>query len=193
MMSSPSSEDSSSATDGDSRRRIPELLTNITCTVEEGETFYKCPFFNCTRKFRHKRNLVSHFRADHQSAKRPHACTFPNCNKSFLRPAHLMIHSRIHTGEVINPSFLNWLAQKPYKCDICGKRWNQKSALKQHMRSHTGEKPFRCTVEGCTKRFSTSSSCKRHAMAHEKLLSGEQKMALTFIVNWTAPHLLIYL
>jgi len=36
------------------------------------------------------------------------------------------------------------------------------------MRSHTGEKPFLCTAEGCTKSFSTSSSCKRHISTHGK-------------------------
>jgi hypothetical protein len=34
------------------------------------------------------------------------------------------------------------------------------------MRSHTGEKPFICNVEGCDKSFSTSSSCKRHVLTH---------------------------
>jgi len=35
------------------------------------------------------------------------------------------------------------------------------------MRSHTGEKPFTCTVHGCDKKFSTSSSCKRHILTHD--------------------------
>jgi hypothetical protein len=35
------------------------------------------------------------------------------------------------------------------------------------MRSHTGEKPFTCTVQGCDKKFSTSSSCKRHILTHD--------------------------
>jgi len=58
--------------------------------------------------------------------------------------------------------------EKPFHCSMCGKSWNQKSALTQHMRSHTGEKPYVCPMKGCHKGFSTSSSCKRHKLTHLK-------------------------
>lgn len=48
----------------------------------------------------------------------------PYCGKSFERVGHLERHKLIHTGE------------KPYGCDICGRRFNQKSSLKGHLKTH---------------------------------------------------------
>ena len=45
-------------------------------------------------------------------------------------------------------------------CDLCGKNFSSKSALKQHILIHSGEKPFKCNF--CNKSFNDGSSMRRH-------------------------------
>jgi KRAB domain-containing zinc finger protein len=35
---------------------------------------------------------------------------------------------------------------KPYKCDICGKGFSDISNLQRHIRIHTGDKPYQCNI-----------------------------------------------
>ncbi|KAI9246807.1 hypothetical protein EDC94DRAFT_626788 [Helicostylum pulchrum] len=55
---------------------------------------------------------------------------------------------------------------KRYICLICGKRFVRPGSLTTHTYSHTGEKPFQCTVEGCGRRFSVVSNLRRHGKIH---------------------------
>uniref|UniRef100_A0A3Q3FG13 C2H2-type domain-containing protein n=1 Tax=Labrus bergylta TaxID=56723 RepID=A0A3Q3FG13_9LABR len=42
-------------------------------------------------------------------------------------------------------------SERPYSCQICGKRFRRAETLRRHNRVHTGEKPHSCDV--CGKMF----------------------------------------
>jgi len=52
--------------------------------------------------------------------------------------------------------------EKPFKCSMCSKAFNNCGRLKIHMRVHTGKKPYKCSL--CSKAFDDYACLKLHIM-----------------------------
>ncbi|NWH69142.1 SALL3 protein, partial [Geococcyx californianus] len=50
-------------------------------------------------------------------------------------------------------------------CKFCGKVFGNDSALQIHLRSHTGERPYKCNI--CGNRFTTKGNLKVHFQRHK--------------------------
>ena len=53
-----------------------------------------------------------------------------------------------------------------HRCRYCGKVFGSDSALQIHIRSHTGERPYKCNV--CGSRFTTKGNLKVHFQRHSQ-------------------------
>ena len=66
-----------------------------------------------------------------RGCERPWGCG--ECGKKFARHLELVNHRRIHSGD------------KPFQCEVCGMRFNQKQNLHTHVRHiHLGERRYEC-------------------------------------------------
>ncbi|XP_063370737.1 zinc finger protein 37-like [Cydia amplana] len=97
---------------------------------------------------------------------------------------HLQHHEALagndttHTAvsDSLNTHILSHTGAKPYSCEICKKRFAQKSYLNRHVKSHTGSslnthirshagaKPYSCDI--CKKRFARKSNLNTHILSH---------------------------
>lgn len=115
----------------------------------------------CNKAFNEKGNLKTHLRF--HSELRPFKC--PHCTKSYKTNGHLKDHIEIQHNLI-----------KKYDCQYCHKKFGRISTLKAHIRTHTGEKNYKCKMEGCNKWFAEKGNMEIHYSRHLKKLNKTEEI-----------------
>ncbi|CEP10745.1 hypothetical protein [Parasitella parasitica] len=95
----------------------------------------------------------------------PHPCQWKGCDTSATTLDQLIVHIKdIHVGSGKPAYICEWAS-----CPREHKPFLKRHKMQNHMRTHTGERPFECQVKGCDKRFSRPDSLNTHVKTHSSV------------------------
>ncbi|XP_072540854.1 zinc finger E-box-binding homeobox 2-like isoform X2 [Salminus brasiliensis] len=125
-----------------------------------------CPF--CQRSCRCETSLREHMKLCQEREGGRSVC--PLCGYSTLYRAqmeqHLALHAQVQSKSLVSEPTME---KRKFQCTQCLKAFKYKHHLKEHLRIHSGEKPYECA--NCKKRFSHSGSYSSH-LSSKKCFSG---------------------
>lgn len=116
----------------------------------------------CTQKFSNRFNLIQHVRRRHTHEK---TVCCRQCDKKFKDHYSLNIHLIEEHGRSAK------IRQKKYKCDFCDLRVPYFCTLRDHMKVHSDDKPFTCSLPACGFRTKYLPNLQQHEIRHDPALS----------------------
>ncbi|XP_036894371.1 zinc finger protein 131 isoform X3 [Sturnira hondurensis] len=112
----------------------------------------------CNRSFK----LFYHFK-EHMKSHSTESFKCEICNKRYLRESAWKQHLSCYHLEEGGVSKKQRTGKKIHICQYCEKQFDHFGHFKEHLRKHTGEKPFECP--NCHERFARNSTLKCHLTA----------------------------
>ncbi|KAI0693187.1 hypothetical protein C8T65DRAFT_585995 [Cerioporus squamosus] len=125
------------------------------------------------------------------SASSSHICKWTDCGQSFpscnaltehIASAHIgsgRAHYDCHwegcsrngdhgfaSKQKISRHMQSHTGHRPFQCSVCGQNFSEAATLAQHMRRHTQEKPYVCDFPGCGKAFAIAGALTIHKRTH---------------------------
>ncbi|XP_028127878.1 ichor [Diabrotica virgifera virgifera] len=99
----------------------------------------------------------------------PHTTTTSNAPKKSRSRAQKKQQQQASSSVFQTDQTLGLLGkEKPvHRCNICNRGFLNKSNIKVHLRTHTGEKPFRCDT--CAKAFRQKAHLLKHQQIHKRI------------------------
>ncbi|XP_022210765.2 zinc finger protein 629 [Drosophila obscura] len=157
---------------------VPKL---IKVSINHGEIMdlkYHCD--RCNAGFALEKSLVIH-RRQKGCINRNYPCN--ECERVFVSPEHLAEHQATHgtyncqecgllcdSKEQLGKHMVQGHKRNlRNQCSVCKKVFTMLSTLRDHMRIHTGEKPFLCNI--CGKSFTQNANLRQHKLRHSDIKS----------------------
>ncbi|KAK2915261.1 zinc finger E-box-binding homeobox 2-like isoform X1 [Channa argus] len=134
--------------------------------ADVGRNQQACPF--CHRMYQRGVSLRDHIKYCQEREGGHMVC--PHCGYTATLRAQMERHLAHHQMQDKSSIMLDQgMETRKFKCLQCGKAFKYKHHLKEHLRIHSGEKPYECS--NCKKRFSHSGSYSSH-LSSKKCLNG---------------------
>ncbi|VDP10906.1 unnamed protein product [Schistosoma margrebowiei] len=139
---------------------IPDSRTMFSTEPTRELRKYHCTYPGCDKSYARRCRLNQHI--SRHMITDPISCDAPNCNVKYFSEEDLKRHKLYQHSSADQDS------SRQYACTFseCSRLFSNLSKLKEHLRTHTGERPYVCRKSGCGASFTRLYSVKRHEFRH---------------------------